>query len=266
MAAHVASGWESILFASGEESVAIGQRLGVPYLRAQQEELCVNLGGDVPILTVHQCSMGLAAISGVVWDCGLLLVDFLIWESDRGISGTKGRVLDLGTGTGICGLAALVLGASHVTFTDINEPPSFVDNLQQLSPDLRQRVVFVAYDWSSTTIDSRLATPPHTEETNLTLDEPDNQAARECWDTVLCSDLLYDEKAHQTLINTMQKVAFKRAVFAYKKRHDAPERAFFLQLETFCDLQVMSPNEIPLQNVTSTSLPGLFVVIATKKL
>lgn len=262
MTEYVAKGWESTLFDSGDESVAIGQRLGIPYLRAQQEVLQVNLGASSLIL--HQCSMGLAAISGVVWDCGLLLVDFLVWESHNSTDGTKGRVLDLGTGTGICGLAALILGAAQVTFTDMHEPPSFEDNLHQLSPELRQLAVFVAYDWSSATVDNRIATPSR-QDTNLTDHGSDNKSQLECWDTVLCSDLLYDQKAHQPLINTLQQISFKRAVFAYKKRHDAPERAFLLQLETFCDIEVVQPTGFPLQNIALTSLPGLFIVVATKK-
>ena len=249
-------GWEGNLFpaASGEESVVvIGQRLGVPYLRTQQETVVVQVG-PAASLTLHQCSMGLTAISGVVWDCGLLMVDYLTWEHEQApASSPLGSVLDLGTGTGICGLAALLLDATCVLFTDASEPPSFEDNVQQLAPALRGRAQFVAHDWSAADVAEAVLRPASP-----------SDGDGDGWDTVLCSDLLYDQKAHGPLLRVLRAVAFRRAVFAYKKRHDEPERAFFRELASFCRLQVVHPQSFPLRNVQAASTPGLFIVVATK--
>ena len=259
--------WRSVVYPEGEETPVIGQRLGVPYLRTLEETLVVCIGPSTT-LTMHQCSLGLTAISGVVWDCGLLLVDFLVWETERTnqvhLSGNKDdqkhafeNVLDLGTGTGICGIAAIILGASRVVFTDINEPPSFEDNLHQLTVDQRERALFVAYDWSIELVEAAIISPP----TSIGTEE--NGHTTGLWDTVLCSDLLYDQKNHESLLRVLRTIRFKRAIFAYKKRHDLPESVFFLELETFCHLFVIQPEEFPLLNLLPSSTPGLFIIIAT---
>ena len=50
-----------------------------------------------------------------VWPAGLFMCDFLKRNSEL----VKGkRVLELGSGTGLVGLYAAKLGASHVTLTD----------------------------------------------------------------------------------------------------------------------------------------------------
>ena len=244
--------WETAMFpASPEESAvpAIGQRLGVPYLRTQQETVVVHVGAAASLM-LHQCSLGLTAISGVVWDCGLLMVDYLTWESEHVTHEHLSRnnnFLDLGTGTGICGLSALLLGASFVLFTDASEPPSFEDNVNQLAPALRGRAQFIAHDWSAADMDAAILGP-----------------AGGDWDTVLCSDLLYDHKAHGSLLRVLRAVPFRRAVFAYKKRHDEAERTFFRDLSGVCHLRVTHPHAFPLRNLQSASTPGLFIVVATK--
>ena len=269
MASMLSDAVASILYPEGEETAVIGQRLGVPYLRTLEETLVVCIGPSTS-LTLHQCSLGLTAISGVVWDCGLLLVDFLVWERERinqvPLPGNRddpnhalGNVLDLGTGTGICGIAALILGASRVVFTDIHEPPSLEDNLHQLTLDQRERASFVAYDWSIDLVDAAIISP-------IPTPTPTNTAANQTtgkWDTVLCSDLLYDQKNHESLLRVLRTIHFKRAIFAYKKRHDLPESAFFLQLESFCHLNVIQPEALPLRNLHPSSIPGLFIIIAT---
>ena len=266
--------WRSVLYPEGDGTAVIGQRLGVPYLRTLEATVEVSIGPSTS-LTLHQCSLGLTAISGVVWDCGLLLVDYLVWETEKlnavVSSGTKDdhrkngleNVLDLGTGTGICGIAAIILGASRVVFTDIHEPPSFEDNLDQLTIDQRKRVSFVAYDWSMEIVDGAIVSPLPTSTDTAEVIPITTKTHTAMWDTVLCSDLLYDQKNHEPLLRVLRTIHFKRAIFAYKKRHDLPESVFFLQLETFCHLHVIPPEEFPLHNLLVSSTPGLFIIIAT---
>jgi hypothetical protein len=266
--------WRSVLFPEGDGTTVIGQRLGVPYLRTLEATMEMSIGPSMS-LTLHQCSLGLTAISGVVWDCGLLLVDYLVWETERFntvvSSGKKNdhqkngleNVLDLGTGTGICGIAAILLGASRVVFTDIHEPPSFEDNLYQLTVDQRKRASFVAYDWSIELVDKAIVSPLPTSIDTTDDIQITTKSNTLTWDTVLCSDLLYDQKNHEPLLRVLRTIHFKRAIFAYKKRHDVPESVFFLQLETFCHLHVIQPEEFPLHNLLISSIPGLFIIIAT---
>jgi uncharacterized membrane protein YadS len=91
------------------EDAAIGSRLGIDFMRAQSESLAINVYSKQ--LSLQQSHIGMLGISGVIWDCGLLMADFLCTyfgeERPRISSLRLDRMLDLGCGTGICGLTAL---------------------------------------------------------------------------------------------------------------------------------------------------------------
>ena len=63
----------------------IGHRLGVPFLRSIKETIDILIleenkdqnSKPSKVLTITQSSLGCFGISGIVWDCGLLLIDFL---------------------------------------------------------------------------------------------------------------------------------------------------------------------------------------------
>jgi hypothetical protein len=95
-------------------------------------------GGEVTI-QVEQQTHG-AEEGSVVWDCSLVLIDYLTKQSKQPATSQISkqqehprsvldgcRVLDLGSGTGVMGLAAHAMGASHVILTD---RPSQVNLLQ----------------------------------------------------------------------------------------------------------------------------------------
>mmetsp|Transcript_32259 Transcript_32259/g.30748 ORF Transcript_32259/g.30748 Transcript_32259/m.30748 type:complete len:277 (+) Transcript_32259:248-1078(+) len=236
--------WESIMY-QNEENVIIGERLGVSYLRSQKES--VSLCVDDYTLQLYQSSMGILTMSGVVWDAGLYLSDYLI--ANRTVA--SGRVLDIGCGTGICGIAALFLGATSVTFTDAFIPPSLDDNLSQLSEEQKAKATFVPYNWNCKILCPELVSPI-------------KMSGSKCWDTVLCGDLLYDYKAaHEPLLKVLRQIHFKKAIFAYKRRHDEPEKSFFRRLSQFCSLEVVLSNSFKLSNITVAETPGLFIIIAT---
>lgn len=244
--------WDEQMYGIEEGSI-IGQRLGVSYLQSNKEY--VNLIVNGHSIKLHQTSMGIMAISGVVWDAGFCLADFLVANQTYAV----GMILDVGCGTGVCGITALLLGSSSVTFTDLLQPPSLDDNLSQLSEEFNSRANFLPFDWSTEIVCSQLIAPSATLTSDLNLDGTDSSA----WDTLLCSDLLYDHKAHEPLIRTLKQIRFKNAIFAYKRRHDTPERIFFQSLSSFCTIKVVMPDAFPLCNLPNSATSGIFIIIAT---
>ena len=250
----VEADWQTYIFEASAEP-EVGQRLGIQYIKAMQPTIAVMIGDAE--YQFHQESMGLMAISGVVWDAGLLLVDFL--QEVQNATATFGRVLDVGCGTGIAGISALLMGATYVQFTDIAKLDCFDLNIELLPDGLQQKQCFLPYTWSIENL------PPQ-----FLRDEGDvSEASLDrsiVWDTVLCSDLLYEEKCHSLLISVLRRLKFKRLVFSYKKRHDVPERLFFESLNEWCTIRVVEPGCIPLRNLPAKSLAGLYIVIVEQKL
>ena len=181
--------WDE-LFGRSQGKV-VGSRLGVSYMQAQLGEVSVKVAGHEMLL--KQCEMGLDAISGVVWDAGKLLVDYLAGEHPDYPLGT---VLDIGCGTGICGLAAGYLSATSVTLSDVVVTDALqyninnaVESVGKIKPSTcEDRIHFVPYNWNS----------PELPETLL-----------EKFDVVLCSDVLYDAKFHRPFLECLQKLTFK---------------------------------------------------------
>ena len=69
------------------------------------------------IITIYQdFDYGYA---GEIWDAALVLTHFIIKEKSQSYFDLKDKiVLELGAGTGICGLAASILGPKIVYLTD----------------------------------------------------------------------------------------------------------------------------------------------------
>ena len=118
--------WESTIF-GGEDSkkTKLGSRLGVPYVRTQKENLDIHLPAFQKSFKVAQFSEGDNAISGAIWDAGLLVVDYLCSEPTLITEGHKQglKVLDLGCGTGVIGLSiGLALGDwQNLFFSDVKD-------------------------------------------------------------------------------------------------------------------------------------------------
>mmetsp|Transcript_2973 Transcript_2973/g.3115 ORF Transcript_2973/g.3115 Transcript_2973/m.3115 type:complete len:269 (-) Transcript_2973:213-1019(-) len=246
--------WENAIY-DNTENLNVGQRLGVSYLRSQKDS--ISLCVDLQSLQLYQSSTGNLAISGVVWDAGLYLSDYMVANRAAAV----GRILDIGCGTGICGITALFLGATRVSFTDAFMPPSFNDNFNQLSESHKAQSTFISYDWSSEILCSELISPMGA---IICQDSTNSMAPVERWDTVLCSDLLYDQNAHEPLLKVLKQICFRKAIFSYKRRHDEPEKHFFKRLSQFCSLEVVESNSFELSNIPFAETSGLFIVIAIR--
>ncbi len=264
---------------NGKNNIQVGQRLGVPYLRSLQPELEIRLPtiqGDKSssivcgspgfvvenissehVVTLYQDGHGVMGISGVIWDCGLLCTDFLgnlatCVNNEVLCLSPLDTFLDLGCGTGVCGISALHLGAERVTFTDARICDALENNLDNLPEFFKPKSNFISFSWDAKMI-SEIESPA--------------RHIRGEWDCVICSDLLYDNKSHADLLNVLASIKFRIAIFSYKKRHDIPEENFFEQLEVFTNLYVVNFDKLKLFNLPreSTTGSGLYLVIAKKR-
>ena len=319
--------WQHDMFGGTEAST--GSRLGVSYLRAQEDNLEVKTGRDdieEERVRLHQYVTDEMAISGVIWDAGLLMVDFISWEerirknknkeeksNSKSKSKSKRRrnLLDLGCGTGVVGiLASVICGEdANVVFSDVGEIEHIIGkNMRNFeivttsstidistaiaeaataaegeveasaarsdsdskSPNTHNastsnnrdtmnasNTSFIAYDWTSTIPPpDDLARPrPRPRPRPLSSLSQDNQGTvvtatsdddgldgdeggeggegggpnsgpeegdegdegtkESEWDTVYCSDVLYDKKTHEPLLRLLRNIVFKRLVFGY---------------------------------------------------
>ena len=286
-----------------------GSRLGISYVRAQKPILEVLLGTGIDqILTLAQDVTDEEAISGVVWDAGLLMIDYLVSQNVKetrealmhqsstdpstvSVSLTHmlptRYMLDLGCGTGVVGIVASELstpsGRSN-TFVYFSDKPSTAH--LAMSNMATNRIgrstgvsgtagdvfvapprTFIAFDWLS-------GEPPP-----AALCNPLGDASCS-WDTIYCSDVLYDDAVHGPLMQLLHTLQFKKVVFSYKKRYPASELSFFQQLSAWCDLcvvpianakgkEVSESNAVQLLNCSeamTTAGGGLFIVEVTPRL
>ena len=295
-----------VLFGSKEEG-ELGSRLGVPYMRAQAASLAVTLhvrrvsdeGGEEELsLSFSQSSLGLCAISGVVWDAGLLLVDFLAQqemalcmsgcgggdytESECGgdllVPRSLGTVLELGThwhgastmsrhhdvvlpitgsGTGVVGVCCSLLGSCRsVLLTDAVLSDLLLENVDNnrgrihsscppgcdLEPAARRRaeVTTLQFAWGS--------------HVSTLFDHH--------WDSVICSDVLYDDKCHDQLLRTLLQLRYGRLYLSYKCRNADRERAFLSALEQHAGrARVAEGASVRMVNLRRSQMHHLHVII-----
>lgn len=234
---------------------------------------------------VCQSSIGPLAISSVIWDAGLYLVDFLIhsWEAQHMKSMENDNesldflifgdhILDLGCGTGLAGIAALILGAKYVLFSDASSTWLVETNLEDFRRlNLPNAGVssLLEYDWKDVLtkdVPVKLIYPQHLNT------EQDNDGGGGgggggeggvTWDTVFCSDVLYDSAMHHPLLLVLKHLRFRKVIISYKKRHEAEERKFFDALSEWCNLSVIVPTGLRCRNISPSALHGLYLVMAT---
>lgn len=195
--------------------------LGVDFVEATKPVTRVDLGPapavgfrkPVRVLSVEQ-RMSEGGIGGAVWDCGRVAVALLhrLPECKDGrFPGT--RVLELGTGTAVVGIACWLRGAA-VTLTD---RPDVLEALAR-----RNAAAVVADDEWPADFDVR----PLVWGSDVSSLHPP-------FDIVVASDCLYDVTALPALLETLLAVTDAASVvyLVYKRRLDERERPFFLELE-----------------------------------
>jgi predicted nicotinamide N-methyase len=148
---------------------------------------------DVDGLIIEERPSGNQFYGEYIWTSGLFMCDFL----KRSPELVKGkRVLELGSGTGLTGLYAAKLGASHVTLTD------FIDfNIENIKRNIKENGL------------ERVTEPRWFKwGTNM----------REQWDVIIGSDIIYPAMDKDALINAI-KMHLKpggRCIIGYNDRPD----------------------------------------------
>lgn len=253
--------------------VQIGSRLGIDYVRSIQEFVTISVFGQS--ITINQCSIGPLAISFVVWDAGLYLTDFLVYcFKEAGKSTTSfslgAKVLDLGCGTGIGGICALMMGADFVLFSDSCSIDLANSNIHALPHEelYRGKFSLVEYEWSKILvghIPSEFRHGSSIDSTIITTTTSETEQQGDIiWDSVICSDVLYDSKSHAALLRVLETLSFHQAIIVYKKRHEVEEEAFFQCLSEWCELEVIDPlvEGISFVNIKQSDLASLYIIIA----
>ena len=141
-------------------------------------------------------------ICGRLWDSGLSLARWLCAQQQVALPGL--RVLELGSGAGVSGLAAASLGA-RVVLTDLDEA------LPLLRLNARANGALCAH-------------PPAV----TALAWGDADSARACGevDLVLASDVVYDPEGYEPLLATLRQLAAPRVLMAHRSRHPDEHRFF----------------------------------------
>ena len=227
----------------GAPAGTTGGALGVDFVTAQKSMTKVDLGPQMPecegrpklqSLRLSQ-KMGEGGIGAVVWNCGRAVCDALprLPELRGGrFADPETRILELGCGTGLVGLACWLRGAAHVALTDL---PSITN----LARENAAATVGAAADGA---LPPGLICEPHA------WGDPLAPALAGPYDVVIGSDCLYDAKVLPLLLTTILAATNATSVvyLAYKRRVDEREQPFFADLEThFASVAFSETSEIP---------------------
>lgn len=251
--------WRVVIFdknSSNSSSTKIGHRLGLPFVRSLQPSVKIRLN-DNREFEISQDGTGVLGISGVIWDCGLLFIDFLLHLLNNSPESKLSwkHVLDIGAGTGICGIGSLLLGASQVTFTDSFLTSSLEYNIDTLDEVLRRRYEGIPCKWGTEPLPTPL--------TSMT-DSEGNTIPKK-WDVLLCSDLLYESKNHSSFLHFLRHLSYDVIIFSYKKRHEREEEQFFDSLSQDHTVRVIDHRDFTFQNISSESaMSDMYLVIASR--
>jgi predicted nicotinamide N-methyase len=181
-----------------------------------------------------------AGMGGCVWDCGAVVSRML--QTNPRFNMSQKRVLDLGCGTGICGLTALGCGAESVILSDCSPQVLQLAKANALRQAEISRVegggVAVADNSPAKVLRlpwSLLGRRPGRWPRQL-------RGMRELSLVVICSDCFYDHKCFAALHTALTKLVANHeryAIIGYKKRDVARERMFFERLASTFSIELI---------------------------
>lgn len=145
----------------------------------------IELADDGPSVMVMQEFCGTTGPQ--VWDAGIVLLRFLATAPVAAVLATHPRVVELGSGTGVVGIAAAALGGK-VTMTDLPEMLPLLRHNAFLNAELvtsaRGSVSAVELRWGGSAIPAELADP----------------------ELVLLSDCVFETAAATLLVRTLEQL------------------------------------------------------------
>lgn len=162
--------------------------------------------------------------------------------------GSMLKVIELGTGTGLTGLAlAKAFPLTSVLVTDVAEVKALVDrNIEANKTASRSSVRFQALDWSDQVLPA---------------------TAEQCYDLIIASDVTYNPDSGEALVGTIATIAASSPaaliLIAMKKRHASEDVFFNLMAESrFKVIEktgVLAPAGLEEDNIETAERLELFV-------
>lgn len=167
-------------------------------LEREEQRIADKIG--LPGLHLHE-AVEEEAVEGtgtLIWAAGVRLSQHLVRNRATELKGA--RVLDLGTGTGIVGIAAAALGA-HVMLTDTR------DILPQVYENVQQNAELIEASGGSATV------------AELDWNEPDDEVLDQDYDWVFGSDVTYNEEALLPLAKILRQMILTNEQAVVKLAH-----------------------------------------------
>ncbi|KAJ6627526.1 putative methyltransferase-domain-containing protein [Mycena sp. CBHHK59/15] len=172
------------------------------------EMLRLSFGGSTSTITVDLMLDASPGCGGVAWPAGEVLAQYLVKQGPNSLLGKN--VLELGSGTGLVGLVAAMLGGT-VYLTD-QAPLLSIMRENVTVNKLTTRCVVAEFSWGEP-IPADIPRP----------------------DVILAADCVYFEPAFPLLVQTLCDLvdADTDVLFCYKKRRKADKRFFALLKKKF---------------------------------
>ena len=215
------STWQSIF----DKEIVRPIGLGLSYVSAMKETMEIEFQ-DKRIRVAQREAEGEENIGLVVWDAGLCLLETLPHLS---IFHRKNlRILELGSGTGIVGIATkLYCPRLEVVLSDLES------NLDLIKKNAQTNGLSVSSDENDASV-SVVSIPWGNKESSLKYG---------VFDVVLCSDTVYETEALPLFLRTLLWVTQKDSIvyIAYRRRVDEREIPFFKKLEHNFEISVLDP-------------------------
>lgn len=178
------------------------------------------------ILFVNELNDNSIGTGHSIWDCSIVLAKYLDTHPDLVINR---HVLELGSGTGVSGMAAAMLGASLTLCTDlIGVIPNLTRNIENNFPvDTSSRTIAAAaLDWFDQ------ATVP-------------NPPASNGWQVVLAADVIWLEELVAPLVATFTAVCTANTLLllSFQLRTERTANLFFDLMSRYFHLEPVSSTE-----------------------
>ena len=167
-------------------------------------------------VSVEQQALIFSDTAALVWVAPMLTARWLVSEQHG--SQSLGATLDLGAGTGFLGIYVMRAGLARRMC------------LADRTTRLRHLRRNIDRNFSATSVQASCIPT-----SALGLDWGDVDAARKLrghFDTVLCSDCIYDPSLYAPLLATLSALAAPRLVLSFAQRHEANEASFLHRLSS----------------------------------